>query len=468
MSARRRVLSVSSILVVVIGATAAAALAGAISWGSAIEVPGTAGLNGGGAATVNSVSCPSAGNCAAGGSYVDGSGHRQAYVSAEHAGVWGTAIEVPGTAHRNAGGFAQVYSVSCASAGNCAAGGTYTDASNVRHAYVVNEAGGVWGAAIDVRGTAYGHGARVNSVSCRGAGACVAGGFYVDGSSHSQAFVVMQHSGVWGRALEVPHTAALNVGGSAYVASVSCTGAGNCAAGGTYTDGASHGQAFVVTEHSGVWRNAIEAPHTGALNLGGLAGVTSVSCASAGNCAAGGIYKNGSGHYQAFVVDERSGVWGLARAVPGTAALNHGGYATVTSVSCAGAGECSAGGTYRDTATTAQGFVVSEHGGVWHTAIRVPGSLGSNSSVESVSCGGAGYCAAGGFYSDSPFTSQAFLVAENGGVWSTRVEVPGTAALNLGGGGATHAVSCASTGYCVAGGSYTDGADTFQAFVTTP
>ena len=45
----------------VIGATAAAALAGLVSWGSAIEVPGTAALNVGGNATVNSVSCPSAG-----------------------------------------------------------------------------------------------------------------------------------------------------------------------------------------------------------------------------------------------------------------------------------------------------------------------------------------------------------------------------------------------------------------------
>jgi hypothetical protein len=50
------------------------------SWGTAIEVPGTATLNAGGTAEVNSVSCASTGNCAAGGIYIDGSGHNQAFV----------------------------------------------------------------------------------------------------------------------------------------------------------------------------------------------------------------------------------------------------------------------------------------------------------------------------------------------------------------------------------------------------
>ncbi len=467
MRAGRRLLLLVG-LIGVLGVAATAALAATVSWGSAIEVPGTAALNAGGAATVNSVSCGSAHNCAAGGSYVDGSGHFQAYVATEHSGVWGTAIEVPHTPALNVGGHASVYSVSCASAGSCAAGGFYTDASNVRHAYVANETGGVWGSATQVRSTAFGHGARVNSVSCASAGNCAAGGFYGDGSGHNQAFVVSERGGVWGTARGVPHTAALNRGGAAYVASVSCSSAGNCAAGGTYTDASLNSQAFVATEHSGVWHNAIKVPHTAALNLGGLAGVTSVSCASTGNCAAGGAYTDGSGRYEAFLVDETTGVWGNAREVPGTATLNVGGYATVNSISCPIAGNCSAGGSYRDTKTTNQAFVVSEQKGVWRTAIRVPGDLGSNSSLESVSCAGAGDCAAGGYYSDGPFSGQAFLVAEHSGVWGTRTQVPGTEPLNLGGGAAAYSVSCARTGPCVAGGSYTDGSDTFQAFVTSP
>ena len=45
------------------------------TWGTAEEVPGTAALNQGGIATINSVSCATADTCGAGGSYLDSSGH---------------------------------------------------------------------------------------------------------------------------------------------------------------------------------------------------------------------------------------------------------------------------------------------------------------------------------------------------------------------------------------------------------
>ena len=48
-------------------------------------------------------------------------------------------------------------------------------------------------------------------------------------------------------------------------------------------------------------------PGTAALNSGGDASVNSVSCAAAGDCAAGGYYKDGSDHYQAFVVNSAPG-----------------------------------------------------------------------------------------------------------------------------------------------------------------
>ena len=53
------------------------------------------------------------------------------------------------------------------------------------------------------------------------------------------------------------------------------------------------------------------------------------------------------------------GTWGKVEEVPGTAALNKGGLAIVNGVSCASAGNCSAGGKYADCAGVAQAFVVS-------------------------------------------------------------------------------------------------------------
>ena len=52
----------------------------------------------------------------------------------------------------------------------------------------------------------------------------------------------------WGTAQEVPGTEALNQGGNAQIASVSCAAAGNCSAGGDYTDSSGHGQVFVDSQ----------------------------------------------------------------------------------------------------------------------------------------------------------------------------------------------------------------------------
>ena len=54
-------------------------------------------------------------------------------------GTWGTAIEVPGTAALNQRGNAWLSSVSCASPGNCSAGGYYTPSEFLQEAFVVNE-----------------------------------------------------------------------------------------------------------------------------------------------------------------------------------------------------------------------------------------------------------------------------------------------------------------------------------------
>ena len=80
--------------------------------------------------------------------------------------------------------------------------------------------------------------------------------------------------------------------------------AGNCLAGGYYTDRAGHRQTFVASERNGTWHTAIEVPGTSALNKGVVAGVYSVSCASAGHCAVGGAYEDGSANTQAFVASQ--------------------------------------------------------------------------------------------------------------------------------------------------------------------
>jgi hypothetical protein len=185
-------------------------------------------------------------------------------------------------------------------------------------------------------------------VSCASAGNCAAGGQYAHGSGQ-QAFVISEVNGTWATAREV--AGRLNDNGDAQVTSVSCASAGNCSAGGTYDYGG-YFAAFVVSEKNGVWGQAIDVPGLSAVARDAY--LSSVSCASAGNCAAGGEYDGfGSG---VFVVREKNGVWGHETTVPGLRSLGSPG--GVSSVSCASAGSCVAGGSYGETGRFAvQGFV---------------------------------------------------------------------------------------------------------------
>jgi len=114
---------------------------------------------------------------------------------------------------------------------------------------------------------------------------------------------------------------------------------------------AAGGGADPAARAAGSWGRAIEVPGLAALDEGGYVSLTSLSCGAAGNGAAGGYYTDVHGYLQGFVVSMRRGRWDRAIEVPGLAALNNGAYAAddgayVSSVSCAAAGNCAAVGHY--------------------------------------------------------------------------------------------------------------------------
>ena len=345
-------------------------------------------------------------------------------------------------------------------------------AGSGQSAAAVQAAAGSWRRAIEVPGLgALNKGeAEVDSVSCGSAGNCVAGGSY-RGRHHRQGFVAVERRGVWRRAIEVPGLGTLNQGRKVYgtvgVVSVSCASAGNCAVAGDYQDRAGKEQGFVAVEKNGVWGKAIEVPGLGALNKGGYAEVDSVSCASAGNCAAGGGYEDPAQDEQGFVAVEKNGRWGKAIDPPGLKALNGSSgspNAEVDSMSCASAGNCAAVGTYGDPYGT--GFVVTENKGVWGKATDVGLIGGRIAGANSVSCASAGNCAAGGFYSDSSGgVTQGWVAVERHGRWNNGTKVPGLVALNKGGDAAVYSVSCPAAGRCAAGGYYTGRHQHSQGFV---
>jgi hypothetical protein len=279
----------------------------------------------------------------------------------------GAAEPLPGLAAINNGYTA--ITLSCASAGNCSAGGFYDGFKGSGWAFVVTEKHSTWGRVEQVPGLARLASladASINSVSCGSAGNCSAGGYYVDNLGHQNAFVVGEQHGTWGTARPVRGLAALNTGGWAQIQSLSCGSGGNCSATGSYTGPDGDQQVFVVSEQHGTWGSAEPVPGSAALNTGGDAWTDSVSCGSAGNCSAGGSYSGAHG-LQAFLANQKSGTWGSAEPVPGLAALNTGGWAQIQSLSCASAGNCSAGGYYSVSDDT-YGFVVTERHGTWGAA----------------------------------------------------------------------------------------------------
>jgi hypothetical protein len=451
-----------------VAGTAPAALAagGAISpWGPAQRVPGSVALNSGGPAAVNSVSCPATGGCVAGGFFTDAAGGDQPFLVTQSGGVWGSAILVPGIAALNATDLAHVSATSCGAAGNCAASGSYQDASGHQQAYVVNETNGTWGTAIEVPGTAAlnaGGFASATYLSCPTAGNCAAGGVYTDAAGKQQAFVVNETGGTWGTAIEVPGTAALNAFGRATVTAVSCPKSSprSCAAVGTYGDTTGHVQSFLVSETSGTWGTAIQVPGVTQAN------VTTVSCTAAGSCVAAGSAGATVATRAAFTITESGGTWGIAE-VPGVAALDTGNDPTVRSVFCPSTGNCAMTGTYA-TGTSLQPFVATETGGTWGTAIQVPGVAGAdggrNADIGAVSCSSAGNCTTAGGYDNGSGKRFGYVVTLAGGTWGGFQRLPNTEALGNGD-DTIGPVSCAASGYCAAGGSYASSTGTQQALV---
>jgi hypothetical protein len=411
--------------IVAITATLALGSAG----GQATRLPGT-----GAKTAVLSVSCSAAGDCTVGGT---------GFVDSESSGHWGTARPVPGTS-----GLGVQWSVACGAPGHCAAAGNHSGA-----VYLASEDDGRWSTAEKVPGLAAlnrGGNAAINALSCGAAGSCSAGGSYVDGSGHTQAFVVSQAGGTWRAAQEVPGLAALNKGGYASLSALSCASAGHCTGGGLYTDASGGQQAFVVTQGGSGWAAATALPGLVSLNKGKYAQVSAISCPSATDCAAGGIYTDGGYNNTAFVVSEKSGTWQKPLRLAGINGLSPGPSVGIDQISCSSPGDCGAGGFYTDANGSQQAFVAGESNGRWSSGLAVPGTVkpntGRSALTASVSCRAPGRCLAGGLYTLVSGHSVVFVVSEVNGVWSQATTVGG-----IGDYESLYAVSCAAPASCVSG-----------------
>lgn len=387
------------------------------------------------------------------------------------AAPWRTASSLAGIAGLNAGGYAQVSALSCPPSGACVGVGGYSVSASVTEAFVATESSGGWGRALPLPGfVALNAGGRLGSslaVSCPASGQCVVGGSYADPAGVAHAFLADETGGVWSPAEAVPGMAALTSSTLASaLTSVSCSSLGQCAAGGIVALSASDVEPWVDLETGGVWGPAEAVPGMAALDVGQQGSVFSVSCAS-GGCAATGQYTDANGATQVFVVAESAGVWSSAEPVPGPSGNVVPGQPLPPTIACPSAGGCSLAYDLKDVAGVEQAYVDTEVAGVWPPARLVSGvnSSAVGAIVLALSCAAPGQCAAVGAYGDGQKNAQAMVVDEVAGAWRPAIELPASGPLNAGGGAVLQSVDCYGVGACVAGGVYTDATGFAQALV---
>jgi hypothetical protein len=463
------VLAVAACALVVFGVARAAAKTAGSSWGQGVEavLPANA------AATqqhtgVSSVLCPSAGNCSAVGSYTDSSGNRQLVLFSETGGAWAPGIQavLPANAATTQEVF-EIDAMSCPSAGDCSAVGTYTAGSGDWQGLLLSETAGTWSHAIEapLPANALSHQmVALLNVSCASAGNCTATGSYFDAQQNLEAVLLTETDGTWATGVEATLPPdAVRVAPPAFYGSLSCPSAGNCTAVGTYASSTGV-EGVILTQTAGSWAPGVKAPlpaNAATTFADGVLGT--VECPSVGNCSVIGVYTDTSGNTEGFLLTEADGTWlpPSEVALPANAATTHQ-QASLGPVSCPSAGNCRTVGSYVDSAGNQQGLLLTETAGTWAPGIEavLPGNavfIHQEASVLELSCPSTGNCSATGSYVDFSGNTQAVLLAETAGSWSPGVQagLPAGAATTKQQ-ASVGRLSCPSAGNCGAVGSYID------------
>ena len=381
--------------------TAAAIVVGAVLIESAtastsaytVTSPSLAAALGTGVAVINDVSCASAVDCVAVGSFTSSVTNSGAslLVGVESSGTW-TPFTVPSLGFTAPAGSSRITSplVDCPSVGNCTIIGNdqiSNGAVLTSMLVTLDETNGTWGEVQQLTlpvGTAA-DGAGLNALSCSSAGNCAS----VGSDNYNSNLAVNEVNGVWqtGVALVAPSSPLISMNPS--LASVDCASDGNCTA---------VGEGQLVSEVNGVWGGVQVLPVTGeTMTVTGLA-TSSISCPVANDCVVvGSIALVGSppnaaaDTTYAFVDQESSGVWSTqALPLAPSSALAD----AFTSVACPAVGDCVAVGDFTPSKGGPDyllgGLSATSSNGVWTLQNSAAGYY------NSVACAGVGNCVIAG------------------------------------------------------------------------
>lgn len=403
---------------------------------------------------LNAVSCPVAGFCVAVGTYRDDDGRYWGLIDTFSSGTW-RATAAPEPAKDSAGEAPSLTetqtgltSVSCSSAGNCVAVGSYDDAVGFYYGLIETFSKGSWWPleapepSRDGLGTGRGTDANsyqfagLNSVACTSPSFCTAVGRYKDANAVEWPLIDMLRGAAWD-AVAGPEPASNASGakpgsqaqadGGSYLLSVTCLSQALCTAVGAYLDSSTHIYGLIDSFRDGAWK-AEAAPEPAKDISRADAGtdadreegatLAAVACTSPGPCISVGSYKDSKGFQVGLVDVSGGGNWSTLAAPepssdslggqPGSDATGEAGTA-LKSASCAPTGLCVAVGTYNDSKGNSVGLIDMLRRGTWRAlpvpAPESPFQLGilvrQTVTVQTVACAPDGFCILGGNYQDT-------------------------------------------------------------------
>ena len=413
---------------------------------------------------LSDVACTSPGHCVATGS-LDSNTVSRGLLYAENGGAWSVS-EPPLPESLGPGNTSvTVSSVACPAVGHCVAVGYATSGSQLVPLVFTQRPRG-WQETVPPLPAGI-KGGTLDLVSCPSIDGCTAAGTYL----------LDETEGQWTAAAASlpPNGSSSTNGATPTIQDLSCWAAGDCAAVGTYGDTHGSPQGWLLTETHGTWAQGVEAqlPANASTREGvylyPVIGVGPVSCAPNGDCTAVGGYVDAQAHQLGMVLSEHAGRWGPAEQtpLPANAGPNpqqsNAPSSPLGSIACPSAGDCSAGGWYRDQQGNYRGLLLDEGEGSWSPSTlvlpsggqTVPGVSQPGISLDSLACPSAGNCLAVGLYNPRPGTDRPLLVAERGGGWSKGSEAPPPAGAGNKYTGNLSSVSCPSAASCVAVGGYT-------------
>jgi Bacterial Ig-like domain (group 3) len=333
------------------------------------------------------VSCSSAGNCVAVGSYFNAGGDREELIEQLNGGSWVTASGPHPSLTTNL-----LNDVSCATPTSCVAVGYYVSGS-ADQALAETLSGATW--ALSPVGDEGPGGNELNGVSCPAAGSCVAVGFYAQGANR-KALIETLYNGSWTVNPSPDPSPTDN-----YLESVSCTSTTSCVAVG-YDFEANARHTLIEALVNGSWAVVPSIDRGTADNL-----LDGVSCSSPTSCVAVGYYLTGApagGAHLALIETLSGHTWSLS-SVPSPSAS--GDYPAA--VSCPQYGSCTVVGSYASGpgGAVAQTLVESLSNGTW-VLTPSPGPSPEGGALGGVACVALASCVAVGHYNDG--ATQASLV----------------------------------------------------------